>query len=370
MFDFLLRTNPDALALEFGPISGRDRIQITATLKYRGQGSPMAAQALPSDVLESVGTALNGNDVCRHVFRIIQSLFDRPALKPLMKKAQVVGVMSDALYVNGLATRLHVGEDKYLVNVTAGTMLRGTVALYRLLGQQALQQLGSEFTQEAISRFHVKPFPMPRGLQLRNYGLECAVYGMLAVFCHELAHVLRGHTTFVSLRLGLDALSEADESKGEGAVDVRRLIEVDADEYAGQFLADLLFRDQVQTKGLLEDEGATARFLKVAAGVLALYLGFGKEGGAYYGGPARAYLVLTSLLHRCSEASDAASWLRSQIQDIQQDMVGAGLVTLEDIALLEREKSDLVNLSIPARNAIQHEWLAMRPWTNDPAITV
>lgn len=370
MFDFLKKNNSDAPALEFGPVMGRDRIQITATLKCNYQGAPIAAQALPSDILMSVGTSLNGNDVCRHVFGIIQSLFDDRVPKSLSKKAQVVGVMSDELCVNGLATRLHIGEDKHLINVTAGTMLRGTVALYRLLGYQALQLAGSELVQEATSRFHVQAFPMPRSLNSRKYGLECATYGMLAVFCHELAHVLRGHTAFVSLHFGLDALSEADESQGEGAVDVRRLIEVDADEYAGQFLADLLFRDQVQTKGLLEEEGATARFLKVAAGVLALYLGFGKEGGAYYGGPARAYLVLASLLRRCSEAPDAASWLRCQIQDIQQDMVSTGLVTLEDVALLESEKADLVNLSIPARNAIQHEWLAMRPWTNDPTVTV
>lgn len=330
----------------------------------------MAVQALPSDVLNSIGTSLNGNAVCRHVFGIIQSLFDGPALKPLMKKAQVVGVMSDELRVNGLATRLHVGEDKYLVNVTAGTMLRGTVALYRLLGHQALQQGGSEFVQEATSRFHADAFPMPRGLHSRKHGLDCAAFGMLAIFCHELAHVLRGHTTFVSLRLGLDALSEAGESRGGGALDVRRLIEVDADDYAGQFLADILFRNQVQTKQLLEDTAATVRFLKIAAGVLALYLGFGKEGGAYYGGPARAHLVLSSLLHRCTEDPEAASWLRAQIKDIQDDMVGAGLVTREDVALLEREKADLVNLSIPARNAIEHEWIAVRPWTNEPKVTV
>lgn len=370
MFDFLQKSASDALPLEFGPITGRDRIQITATLKCNAQGAPMVSQALPFDVLESVGTSLNGNDVCRHVFRIIQSLFDNPALKPLTKKAQVVGVMSDELCVNGLATRLHIGEDKHLINVTSGTMLHGTVALYRLLGHQVLQQAGSEFVQEATSKFHVHPFPMPRSLDLRKYGLECAVYGMLAIFCHELAHVLRGHTAFVSLRLGLDALCEAGESRDGGPLDVRRLIEVDADDYAGQFLADILFRNQVQTKQLLEDTAATARFLKIAAGVLALYLGFNKEGGAYYGGPARAHLVLSSLLHRCTDDPEAGSWLRDQIKDIQDDMVGAGLVTREDVALLEREKADLVNLSIPARNAAEHEWIAVRPWTNELKIRV
>lgn len=368
MFDFLKKNNSDAL--EFGPVVGRDRIQITATLKCSGQGSPMATQALPSDVLESAGTSLNGNDVCHHVFRVVQSLFVAPTLRPLMQSAQIVGVMSDELCVNGLATLLHHNEDKHLINVTAGTMLRGAVALYRLLGHRALQEGGSDFIQQATSRFHVTAFPMPRSLALRKYGLECAAYGMLAIFCHELAHVLRGHTTFVKMRLGLDALSEAGESSTGEALEVRRLIEVDADDYAGQFIADLFFQDQVQSKRLLDDTKQTARFLKISAGVLALYLGFGREGGAYYGGPARAHLVLSSLLLRCSDDPDAASWLRAQIRDIQDHMVSAGLVTREDVALSEKEKEDLVNLSIPARNEIEHKWIAVRPWKAAPRARV
>lgn len=244
-------------------------------------------------------------------------------------------------------------------------MLRGTVALYRLLGHQTLQRLGRDFVQEATSRYYGHSFPMPRGLSLRKYALECATDGMLAIFCHELAHVLRGHTAFVSQKHGLDALVEASASGGGGPLDVRRLIEVDADDYAGQFLADILFRDHVRTKRLLEDVPATARFLKVAAGVMSLYLGFGREGGAYYGGPARSYLVLSSLLRRCSNDPDAASWLATQIRDIQEDMVRAALVTVEDVELLEREKADLLNFSLPARHAVEQQWVGMRPWKTE-----
>lgn len=94
MFEFLKKKKSDLLPLEFGPVSSRDRIQISATLNCNGQGKPMAAQKLPPDVLESAETSLNSNDVCRHLFRIVQSLFDSPKLKPLMAKAQVVGVMT------------------------------------------------------------------------------------------------------------------------------------------------------------------------------------------------------------------------------------------------------------------------------------
>ena len=104
MFEFLKKAELDPAPLEFGPIKGRDRIQIAATLKVMGQGTPMTTPILPTDILESGETSLDGDVVCRHVFGVIKSLFDSPAVRPLMQQAQLVGTMSDELDVR------HVNE--------------------------------------------------------------------------------------------------------------------------------------------------------------------------------------------------------------------------------------------------------------------
>lgn len=359
---FFTAVNPDEALLEFGPIKDRDRIQIVATLKSNGQGAPLGPTALPADVLQSVGTSLDGRTVCREIFRVVEALFDGRVVKQLSRGAQIVGVMSDSLSVNGLATRLHILEDKHLLSVTAGTLLRGMVTVYRLVGHQAFTAGGPDYVLHATSSLQAEPFLMPRPLTAREFAMRCAAYGMLTIFCHELAHVMRGHTAFVSSKLQWEAIHEQGQGLSGDALSMKRLIEVDADEYAGKFLADILFSEQVRSKALFEDSEATKKFLQVVTGVLSLYLNFGREGGAYYSGPVRAHLVLSSCLLRCTNDPEAASWLRAQISEIEGDMTAAGVVSQADVAMNNQEQMNLVNVSLPARDAVQHEWVAVRPW--------
>ena len=365
MFEKIKEFQSQAKPFEFGPIDQRDRILLSVVLS-KGQGNLLQDQPLPEGILQSLGTSLDGREVARRVFQIFQRFFEQPTAKTLLKDAPVVGVMTDALYVNGRASRLHTGEPKHYVNVTAGTMLTGMVSIYRLIGNQTLRLLGPKAVQDATSSYHNGDiFPIPRSLEIRKQALRCAIYGTIAVFCHELAHVFRGHTTYLSSKLSLDYLEETSSASSNAVTRVRRLMEVDADEFAGKFIADILFPKFVSNRTLLDDREGTRRFLNVAAGVLALYLGFGEGDNVYYSGSVRAYVVLGSLLQRCSNDSESSAWLLEQIEDIQSDMMKAELVDASNVKLDLDELDDLLKVTIPARNAIAADWINLRPWGKD-----
>ncbi len=366
MFEWLKCDTAYDLPFEFGPILQRDRKQLSANLRYNNQGDLLKDNALPSNILQSSSTPLNASAVANSVFFIFQHLFKKRTVRKFLKHQPIVGVMSNSLAVNGLAGRLHNGESKHYVNVTAGTMLQGTVALYRLFGDQTFQQNGGLEVLDATSCFYQdESFHIPKNLAIRKYAMECATYGALAVFCHELAHVFRGHTSLMSSKLGIGMLDETALPTSSTHIDLRRLIEIDADDFAGKFLADILFPTFLKNRDLLTDKDGTNKFLQVSAGVLALYLGFGTGNSVYYSGFVRANLVLSSLLLRCSNDKSSASWLRGQIAQIQKDMISAKLISNNHIANYDHEIHDLINTAMPERDKQQKEWLHYRQQSND-----
>ncbi|MET4677716.1 MULTISPECIES: hypothetical protein [unclassified Luteibacter] len=351
----------DNRAFEFGPMSPYDRFRINRSLLR--QGKPLHSQTIPDDVLVIDGHPANVRIPAEQVFGFVKSIFSNSDALKLLNSSPIIGVMSDRMSANGRAGILGGLWPKHFINVTVGSLLQGLVSLHRLYGHQGLQLLGPEFSRTATSRYYEnKPFQIAINRNITQQVVLGASYGMLAVFSHELAHVLRGHTFFSKKHMSekrIDEVVPAPISKGNS---VRRVMEFDADDYAGKFLAGFLFRDFMEARNLLESEDGMRRFLFVAAGVSSLFLTFGARTTDYYSGPIRAYVVLGSLLKSCSKDPGAVRWLDEQLGEMTADMIAAETIRPEEAVLRLDEMQEILEKVIPDRTRMENDWVSLRPW--------
>ena len=89
----------------------------------------------------------------------------------------------------------------------------------------------------------------PRDPERFQLAMNLAMLSALVVFYHEFAHIIRGHNSWAAQTLGVGSLREnrrllplhaGKADAGAGADDQRRALEVDADIYAGVFMAKAL----------------------------------------------------------------------------------------------------------------------------------
>lgn len=344
-----------------GCVEQRDLVMLDALLKAADQGVPIINNPLPPGIIESDSLRVDSGEALLELFSKISMTVRAISRHNRFVRDRLIILVSDSLRVNGLAGRLHPGENKHVVNVTAGTFLRGFILTLRFVGGRS--GLAGRPFRDARSFFFDDVFPIPGNNEDLVYAETCAYYGALTVWFHELGHVVRGHTSYIEKATGTSALAEVGEDDSqEKLLHIRRVLEVDADLFAGELLASTIFSDVVENPSLLSSETFKERLEKVAVGILALYMGFGRGGAVYFSGPCRALFILTALIKRCGASEQYSEWLGAVVDKVQLDMVNVKMIRENDSLLYAKEVEEMAKEVLPKLSASQHLWLNFAPW--------
>ena len=351
------RKSTKTAPFQFGKLTQPERVELSAHLTRIG--TPIDENNLPKGVLSSEGQEIDATAVAKDAFKLVSGLFESPAVLTTLSKAPLVGVMTDSLGVNGISGQLRTSRKCYL-SITAGTFLKGLIALYRMEGTRQVS-IGGAVLQAQSILFPGETFAIPHEVDARYDAMRCAMYGTLAVFCHELAHLFRGHCAFLRQTWGLDSYLEHSNAPS-GEIQVRRMMEIDADDTSGSFLAQLLFADRRTDGKLLESPTDLERFRQLVRGVCALYTGF-EANQIYMSGAARAFLVSTRLAMDCGfPHPEAARFAMAAVEQNAADMLSSTLVHRRQFDGLNEEVRELLNTTLPQIASCAQQWIACRPW--------
>lgn len=360
------RTSPSPF--EFGEIRQRDRIAARPVLA-KCHGSSLSEVSEPLLVMRVDEKHVDATPIAAAAFANIRSGFNNSWR--LFQPGGLCGFLTDSPGTNGLAWRVHPGEEVYGLAVTAGTLIGTVTSAYRLLCVPAVEpHVAVGGTINASSEWlGIPDFSIPGSKQRRDIGVRYASYGLYAVFLHELAHVLRGHLNYV---VQGDAHFSLDEQHVPSTFEQKRLrlyVETDADDVAGRMLAKLALKPYLGNDLLGSPEGRQTAF-DLLVGVTLTFSGFRAVKDCYHSGALRAYVFMAAVMQECGvDPKHSARWLEERVSAIQELMLKCGILGEDAPKYSAQEAQELLHSTLPAVRQAQLEWLDGRPFkTASPVV--
>lgn len=361
LLDWIFPAKP----FEFGGVESRDRILANVILARAGQGSLLTDTSAARPILRIGPQEIVGSKVARAAFATIQSFFQSRAVRDRLQPIQLVGFMTDSLDTNGCAFALRPEEHVHAISVTFGSFLDSLLTAYRLLSERGVwSTLPFEGVTEGIITATGKTLRMPSDKPRRELAARLAQRALLATFLHEMAHILRGHTHYLSMIHGLEVFDEKNPSGLPAhGVSERILLEIDADDFTGRFLAEVSLRPWPTPEALMADPVGKSLIQEIMTAVAMTFCQFEASPGRYPPGFLRAEWVLFGMLsHKGFSPKELAPLVLSHVEQVRQALVDLGLCNPAN------EKDDLdarvqfFRRLEPAREARFRHWLSFRPW--------
>jgi hypothetical protein len=361
LLDWIFPAKP----FEFGGVESRDRILANVILARAGQGNLLTDTSAARPILLMGQQEIVGSKVARAAFATIESFFQSKAVTARLKPVQLLGFMTDSPDVNGCAFALRPEEHVHAISVTFGSFLDSLFTAYRLLSERGVwSTLPFEGVTEGVIIATGKSLPMPSDKPRRELAVRLAQRALLATFLHEMAHILRGHTHYLSMIQGLDVFDEKNPSGLPAhGVNERILLEIDADDFAGRFLSDVYLRQWPTPELLMADPAGKNLVQEIMTAVAMTFCQFDASSGRYLPGFLRAEWVLFGMFsHKGFPPKELATLILSHVEQIRQALVDLGLATRpNELADLEARMQFVKTLG-PARESRVRDWLSYRPW--------
>jgi hypothetical protein len=361
LLDWIFPTKP----FEFGPVESRDRILANAILAGAGQGNLLTDSSAARPILRLGQQEITGSKVSRAAFSTIQSFFQSHAVTERLKPVRLLGFMTESLEVNGCAFALRPEDHVHSISVTFGSFLDSLFTAYRLLSERGIwSNLPFGGVKEGVILATGKSLPLPADKPRRELAARLAQRALLATFLHEMAHILRGHTHYLSLMHGLDVFDEKNSSglTAQG-VSERILLEIDADDFTGRFLADVFLRPWPTPELLMADPVGKNLVQEIMTSVAMTFCQFDASPGRYPVGFLRAEWVLFGMFsHKGFLPKQLAALVLSHVEQIRQALVDLGLCTRPDEQGDLAARMEFFKHLEPARETRIRDWLSYRPW--------
>ncbi|WP_042358721.1 hypothetical protein [Stenotrophomonas maltophilia] len=284
----------------------------------------------------------------------------------LFRPGRLCGFVTDSPYANGMAWRIHPDEPVYGLSITAGSLLETVVAAYRVLSVPGLDAaLPMQGSVEATMEWpRAETFLIPGSQQRRDRGIRYAHCGFLAIFMHEFAHVARGHLGYEAVTNGNLYMDERPVKPAAGQTGMRLFIESDADEMAGRLLATRFLRSppSVDPTDMRQKLSIAYDFL---VGITLAFAAFPRAQNFYHTGTLRARVMMGAMLE-CGgiEATIAAKWIESNMQDVLQCMQAAGYPAQSYIYSAAEAREFMTTTSAGMRSH-QRDWLRCAPFQHE-----
>lgn len=354
-----------AKPFEFGGVESRDRILANAILARAGQGNLLTDTSAARPILRVGPQEIVGSKVARAAFSTIPALFQSKAVAERLKPVQLVGFMTDSQDVNGCAFALRPEEHVHAISVTFGSFLDSLFTAYRLLSERSVwSTLPFEGVTDGVIIGTGKTLPMPSDRPRRELAARLAQHALFATFLHEMAHILRGHTHYLSMIHGLEVFDEKNPSGLPAhGVSERILLEIDADDFTGRFLSDVYLRPWPTPAALMADPVGKNLVQEVMTAVAMTFCQFEASPGRYPPGFLRAEWVLFGMFsHKGFPPKELAPLVLSHVEQIRQVLVDLGLCAPPDEKTDLETRMQFFKRLEPAREARIRDWLSHRPW--------
>lgn len=361
LLDWIFPAKP----FEFGGVGSRDRILANAVLSGAGQGNLLTDTSAARPILRLGQQEIVGSKVARAAFATIQSFFQSRAVTERLKPVRLVGFMTESQDVNGCAFALRPEEHVHAISVTFGSFLDSLFTAYRLLSERGVwSTLPYEGVTEGVITATGKALPMPTDKPRRELAARLAQHALLATFLHEMAHVLRGHTHYLSMIHGLEIFDEKNPSGLPAhGVSERILLEIDADDFTGRFLSDVYLRQWPSPAELMADPVGKNLVQEIMTAVAMTFCQFEASPGRYPPGFLRAEWVLFGMFsHKGFPPKELASLVLSHVEQIRQALVDIGLCPRPDEQTDLGARVQFFKRLEPARETRIRDWLSYRPW--------
>lgn len=367
------RSNP----FEFGPVRSEDRMMVGHWVRLGAHRNSQGELLTPQSSFDT-GFILPGQPspdiaAAASAFRMIQARFENRALEKRLRPWTLLGFMSDSMVPNGMARIVEDARpDTYFINVTAGVFFHTLFAALHITADPRFEPdlpHGAGHIEGTLADAFAGPIQVPLDAARQQLAKRFAAMALLACFHHELAHILRAHLPYLARRQGNAPVALTERGHDLPAQEtpnlLARAIELDADDFAGRFLAQDLGRGLAREAWDLEHPIFRRRALDILSGVTLMYSWFTQDSD-YHGGAARAYLLLGSMLSELKIAPKVSSrWVYTEITALQRAMQGRGLLPIEDRAVSEADMEAMNATTLALREETMRDWLAFRPWGHE-----
>lgn len=355
---------------EFGPVTYQDRIHAGANVARADQGALLTrkSQQLVLNIGENF-KPLSATNLAKGAFGQVRRLFTSQNVSQQLRPWSLVGFMSDSLSPNGLAGCIPDSDGKtHFINLTAGAYVFPLFAGFHLMTSSTFDSgMGpTESKTVSVPGLSDRRLSIPLDPNRRATAVFFASAALMATFFHELAHVLRGHTSFYSQVHGASQIAEHGELGASYSDDfnsadnvLRRAIELDADEFAGHFMAKAYFSDQRLIRGT-DDFEATCFRMTVGAALLYSWLA---KSDQYHSGSVRAFIFLSAIFQDIKLSSqEAGRFAFEALKKVQLELCSGGFLPTAAVVADSDELREAVAGTLAFKASMQREWLAHRPW--------
>lgn len=352
---------------EFGPVRLRDRQRVSSKAEAEGRGSLMDPKAFAVPMKLPKGSLVPNLGAVTTAFRGIQSMFESRHVEKAMKPWTILGFMTDSFVARPVAFQVHHDDPKrFAIVVSAGCYFEAWVlALDLASSPDFCPTIPTDRVVRGVYEID-KPihFEISTVRERRLVAHRAASYALKALFFHELAHLLRGHVSYRSelARMsntsgGIPTLTISPASESE----LVRAMEIDADEFAGRFLAIDLQRRMLRSEITGWSAKLQIALFQAVVGVTLMFSQF-KGDDEYHDGTHRALALLMSLTIQLGIANvETGRWIATQLQAVTAIMRQRGLLPVTYGKLNLAELSELVNTTLVAKAKLEKYWLPYRP---------
>jgi hypothetical protein len=201
---------------------------------------------LPPAIVDKVDLA-TADLVMRTVWSRLDETFHRSTLLRRWHPLRIMAMTQGSLEVNGSAGQVTDMRAPYFyIGLHAGLFIHTADRLLRVLADpRSLPEVGNVEVEQQ-GRTGTLLGVLPNDPSRRQCAIDLTTLALMAVFAHEVGHIVRGHLWLLRTRFGVSRLYEvgtpnADSSSETRQQSLRRAMELDADIFAGKFLGTLLF---------------------------------------------------------------------------------------------------------------------------------
>jgi hypothetical protein len=260
----------DTATLGVGALPRSLRFEAAALIKDRTQGKVLDAVYLQSLPIAE-GGRICVEEVLTHFLRLAQSFANN---KPSPYKPWRIGlfIYPDTEFNASIKISDEPRQNTIFIFFNVGVILQLCNRFNSLLcNNEFLPKFAHNVEPSVASNSSMWLANVPTCITRQKLATHLALFGSMNVLFHELAHFYRGHLTY--LRNSEWALSELFEVEGFTEVsslpfNERRLLELDADQFAGKLASNFWRQANHPTVGPKEDANENFYMLFVVAALI------------------------------------------------------------------------------------------------------